>query len=290
MYVGIVAQKGNPRARSLATAIGRNLREDAVEVAVDTVTAAALSDEERSSYGGKSRDTPDFEAIDVDALDRCDLVVSIGGDGTFLFAARGVGDTPIVGVNLGEVGFLNAVAPADAVGVVESVVADLRADGETPTRTMPRVRAHGEEWTLPPALNEVVVQGPQRGHGNGLGVTVRVDGSLYTSGQADGVLVATPTGSTAYNLSESGPLVHPDVRAMVVTEMAAEREMPPLVVDEGSEITIRVENAETASVVSDGRVTETVEPPAQFGVTLAADPVRVAGPPLDFFTALEKLS
>ena len=154
---------------------------------------------------------------------------------------------------------------------------------------MPRVRASGADWTLQPALNEVVIQGPQRGHGNGIGVTVRVDGSLYTSGHADGVLVATPTGSTAYNLSEAGPLVHPSVSALVVTEMAAELEMPPLVVDNDSEVTVRVEDAEHATVVSDGRVAEEIEVPTQVTLQRAADPVRVAGPSLDFFTALGKL-
>ena len=288
MNVGIVAQKGNPRARSLATTIARSLTDRAVSVAVDSVTAEALAADQQTGYGGPSNPAFEPDAIDVAALDTCDLVVSIGGDGTFLFAARGVGQTPMMGINLGEVGFLNAVAPENAIEAVTAVVEDLE-DGETETREMPRVQASGEDWTLPPALNEVVVQGPQRGHGNGLGVTVRIDGSLYTSGQADGVLVATPTGSTAYNLSENGPLVHPDVQALVVTEMAAELEMPPLVVDNDTEITVWIEDADEASVVADGRVSETVEPPTKITLQRASDPVRVAGPPLDFFTALGKL-
>jgi len=288
MKVGLVGQKDNPRARSLVEAIGRSLRQLGVSVAVDEVTAGALEADRRPGYGSAS-DRFEPETVAVDDLHGCDLVVSIGGDGTFLFAARGVDDTPIMGVNLGEVGFLNAVAPDDAIDAIESVVEEHRQDGQIGTREMPRIRASGDGWSLQPALNEVVIQGSQRGHGNGIGVTVRIDGALYTSGHADGVLVATPTGSTAYNLSEAGPLVHPSVEALVVTEMAAELEMPPLVVGHDSEVTVRVEDAAHATVVSDGRVSEEIETPTQVTLRRAEDPVRVAGPPLDFFTALGKL-
>lgn len=290
MKIALVGQKGNPRARSLVEAIGRSFRDSDVSVRADQVTVDELAVDQRRDYrtnDGGARS--DLQPIAIQDLDTCDLVVSIGGDGTFLYAARGVGDTPIMGVNLGEVGFLNAVAPDDAIETIHEVVADLQEDGETPTREMPRVKASGEGWELPPALNEVVIQGPQRGHGNGVGVTVRADGSLYTSGRADGVLVATPTGSTAYNLSEAGPLVHPSVPGLVVTEMAAELEMPPLVVDDDTEITVRVEEAEHATVVSDGRVSHEVETPSQVTLRRADNDVRVAGPPLDFFTALGKL-
>jgi len=286
MKVGLVGQKDNPRARSLLTSIGRSLMERDIAVAVDTVTAEALSADRGRGFGAGRAFEP--ESIEMDDIDQCDLVVSIGGDGTFLFASRGIGETPIVGVNLGEVGFLNAVAPDDAIDVVNDVVSDLQS-GATEVYTMPRIQASGDGWTLPPSLNEVVIQGPQRGHGNGIGVTVRVDGSLYTSGHADGVLTATATGSTAYNLSEGGPLVHPDVDGMVVTEMAAELEMPPLVVDGESEITVRVENEDSATVVSDGRISREIQPPARVTIRRADSPVRVAGPSLDFFTALGKL-
>ena len=290
MKLGIVGQKDNPRARSLVEAVRMDLRDDDVTIVVDDVTARALSEDRHDTYGGVAK--PELEppeSIPAAEMDTCDLVVSIGGDGTFLHAARGAAGTPIIGVNLGEVGFLNAVSPGDAIAVIRDVVGDIREDGTTPTRALPRLQAGGEDWTIPPALNEVVVQGPQRGHGNGAGVTVRIDDALYTSGHADGVLIATPTGSTAYNLSEGGPLVPPDVPVFVVTEMAAERPMPPLIVGEDTTITVRIENAETAAVVSDGRVTRDVEPPTQVEIERAEQPVHVAGPPLEFFTALRKL-
>jgi NAD+ kinase len=217
-------------------------------------------------------------------------VVSIGGDGTFLFAARGAGSTPIIGVNLGEVGFLNAVSPTDAIDAVVAEVCHVRENGGARTTDMARLAASGDGWSLAPAINEVLVHGPRRGHGGGAEFEVRVDGSLYTSGHADGILVATPTGSTAYNLSEDGPLVHPGVDGLVVSEMTGEEAMPPLVVGADSELTVRIEGVDDGVVVSDGRARRRVDPPEQVTLTRADEPVRIAGPARNFFGALGKLA
>jgi NAD+ kinase len=268
--VGVVAQRDNPRAAGLAADIRRSV--DAT-VSVEEATADALG----------------IEGVPVGSMAESDLVVSIGGDGTFLYAARGVAGAPVMGVNLGEVGFLNAVPPDEAVEVVRAAVERIREAGSPRTRELPQVRVSGEGWSLPPAINEVAVMGPQRGRGNGVGVEVRIDGSLYGGTHADGVLVSTPTGSTAYNLSEGGPLVHPDVGALVLTEMCATDPMPPLAVPLTATVTIRVDDAPSAVVVVDGRLTHEVEPPARVSLGVADEPVRVAGPPLDFFAALGKL-
>jgi NAD+ kinase len=272
MRVGVVAQRGNARAVALAAELEETLSAADAAVAFDPATAGALDREE----------TP------VEAMADCDLVVSVGGDGTFLHAARGVGRTPIVGVNLGEVGFLNAVSPNAAVEAVTTAVERARS-GDLDVRRVPRLAADGEGWSLPPSINEVVVQGPQRGHGGGVDVEIRIDGSLYNASRADGAMVATPTGSTAYNLSEGGPLVHHGVDGLVVTEMAATESMPSLVVDTAATVTVRVDGAERAHVVGDGRVRETVTPPASVRIGASAEPVCIAGPSVDFFRALEKL-
>jgi NAD+ kinase len=288
MQVGIVGQRGNNRALSLVGDICERLHRDGVEVVVDESTHDAF---QRGNvwHGEGTSETPIPAGRAVDEFDACDLAVSIGGDGTFLFTARGAGATPIMGINLGEVGFLNAVPPENAVESVWEAVEQIRASGTDELRELPRLAATSEGWTLPAALNEVVVQGPQRGHPNGVSIEVRVDGSLYTSGRADGVLVSTTTGSTAYNLSEGGPIVHPDVQGFLVTEMCGEEAMPPLVVDTDATVTVRIDDAETAVAVSDGRVRQSVEPPAEIRLERAPTPVYIAGPPLDFFTALGKL-
>ncbi|MFC4447684.1 NAD(+)/NADH kinase [Halorussus aquaticus] len=272
MRVGIVAQKGNSRAAVLAERIRETLPEE-VTVRLDDATARHLDD----------------EGHPVEQMDACDLVVSIGGDGTFLFAARGAGPTPILGVNLGEVGFLNGVAPEDAVETVEAVVAGYRETDTIPSRDVPRLRATGEgDWSVHPALNEIVVQGPQRGHGNGLDYEVRVDDRVFTAGRGDGVLVSTPTGSTAYNLSEGGPLVHPDADALVITEMCAAESMPPLAVPSDSVVEIRADGAAFGYVSSDS-TRERFETPETVTVRADPDPTRIAEPSSDFFQALGKL-
>lgn len=271
MQVGIIAQRGNPQAASLAGDI-----RDAVDVpvSVDESTAESL----------------DISGIPVEEMDECDLIVSIGGDGTFLFAARAIGSTPIMGVNLGEVGFLNTTAPENAVSTVRRTIENYESsDRAVRTHDILRLRATGEGWSLPPALNEVTVMAPQRGPDGGLTIETRVDGSLYTGGHADGVLVATPTGSTAYNLSEDGPLVHPDVSGMVLNEMCATDGMRPLVTDSDAEVTIRADDASSAIAVSDGRIHRELDLPAVVTVSTDAPPVRIAGPEIDFFTALGKL-
>lgn len=273
MDVGIVAQKDNARAANLADELRETLRGEDVAVQVDTATAEALS----------------IAGVEPTAMRECDLVVSIGGDGTFLFTARGVGATPILGVNLGEVGFLNAVSPPDAVSAVREEIEYARRVGTVRSRPVPRIEARGEDWTLMPAVNEIVVQGPQRGHGQGCTIEVRVDGALYTGGHADGVLASTPTGSTAYNLSEGGPLVHPGVSGIVITEMCATEPMPSLVVGDDRRLSVRIDDAECAYVISDGKEQRTIEPPTRIEICLAAEPAHLAGPPVDFFEALGKL-
>jgi NAD+ kinase len=270
--VGVVGQRSNTRAVRLAAEIRRKV--DAT-VLLDVATAAALEVAD--------------EGVAVADMADCDMVVSIGGDGTFLFAARGSGGAPVMGVNLGEVGFLNAVTPDEAIETVSAEVGRIAEHGAPRLREMPKVRATGDGWSLPPALNEVAVMGAQRGRNNGLDIEVHINNSLYSDTHADGVLICTPTGSTAYNLSEGGPIVHPGVTGFTVTEMAAENPMPSLVVGAESTVTVQVAGDETAVVVADGWKTQELSPPTEITLNRASKPLQVAGPPLDFFAALAKL-
>ena len=269
MHVGVVAKRDTPRAVEIADRIRRAL--DAT-VVLDELTGTALGTDGRA----------------VEELSGCDLVVSIGGDGTFLFTARTVSPTPIMGVNLGEVGFLNAVSPAECVDVVRSTAARIER-GEATFQALPQIRADGDGWTLPAAVNEIAVLGPQRGRNNGIEFEVRVGGERYSDGRGDGVLVSTPAGSTAYNLSEGGPLVHPSLPSFVVTEMCATDPMPSLAIPTDAELSVSITGAETAFAVADGRTRERIAPPTTVSLRPAETPVRIAGPPLEFFAALGKL-
>ena len=274
MDVGIVARKGSPDAVSVAARVRDAVRDRGETVRLDEETAAVLDVDDGRPVG---------------TLADCDLAVAIGGDGTFLFAARNAGGTPILGINLGEVGFLNTVSPDDATTAVLSALEALDRD-ELSVRVAPRLAARADGWESVPAANEVVVQGDRRGPGGGIDYTVSVDGSRYSTGHADGVIVATPTGSTAYNLSERGPIVHPDVAGLIVNEMAAEAGMPPLAVGLDATVTVAVSDPEGAVVASDGRNTTSLSGPVTVTVERTTPPMRIAGPESDFFEALGKLS
>ncbi|MDY6818000.1 MAG: NAD(+)/NADH kinase [Halobacteriales archaeon] len=275
MELGIVAQKDNDRALDLAAELHEEFSQAGHDIYTDPNTAEAIGTDPTA----------------IEAMGECRLVVSIGGDGTFLYTARYVGATPILGINLGEVGFLNPIRPEAARDRLREEIERIRNEGQPRFREVSRLTVTDEaatEWDLPPALNEVVVQGPQRGHGQGIDIEISVDGGVYTESRMDGVLVATPTGSTAYNLSEGGPLVHPAVEGLVITEMCAAEPMPSLAVPEDSVVSIRATDAEFAYLSSDGERRK-VTTPLAVRIEVAANPARIAGPQGDFFEALGKL-
>jgi NAD+ kinase len=146
---------------------------------------------------------------------RCDLLVSLGGDGTMLRAMRLAdgGKAPVLGVNLGKLGFLPEV-DVPALPDALSAIAERRYTVEP--RLAVDAEMHGRTVT---AFNDVaVVRVP--GQGGSGAVSVRVDGLPFVSYAADAVVVATPTGSTAYSFSAGGPIVSPSVEALLVTPAA----------------------------------------------------------------------
>lgn len=153
---------------------------------------------------------------------RADVVIAFGGDGTLLDAARAVAnsdsDVPIIGVNLGRLGFLTDIGRADMASAFEALLAG-RSSIET--RLMLSTIVSGSGTARPPArlaLNDVVVT---RGAlSRMIDVEVKVDGQFVCHVKADGLIIATATGSTAYNLSAGGPIVHPSVDALLLTPIA----------------------------------------------------------------------
>jgi NAD+ kinase len=153
--------------------------------------------------------------VEEDALsDGCDLAISLGGDGTMLrtvdlVASNGV---PVLGVNVGQLGYLTEVEPSGLFTALDRV---FNGEHRIEERMMLDVRVREERTKL--ALNEVVIEkspaGPVR-------LLLSLDGDFFTSYEADGMIVATPTGSTAYSFSARGPIVDPAHRAMVITPVS----------------------------------------------------------------------
>lgn len=170
--------------------------------------------------------------------DDTSLVLSFGGDGTFLRAACWAGDSgvPILGINTGHLGFLATFSPDD-MGKLRRV---LRAeDVVTEKRMLLQVRADGlPDDFYPYALNEVSVI--KADTASMISVEAHIDGDFLADYLCDGLLVSTPTGSTAYNLSVGGPLLQPTLNCMVVSPIAPHSlTMRPLVVDGNSVLCLR---------------------------------------------------
>lgn len=168
-------------------------------------------------------------AGDAEALDLCDLpqadddflpdlALSIGGDGTMLRTVRRVArqGTPIVGVNMGALGYLTQVEPAFLLPSLARYFAGDVTIEERMMLSIERCGSPNDEPLL--ALNEVVIEKSEAGHT--VRLLVRIDGSDFTTYAADGLIVATPTGSTAYSLSARGPIVSPGHRAMLLTPVS----------------------------------------------------------------------
>jgi len=197
-----------------------------------------------------------IEVVDADpnAGDGCELVVGLGGDGTFLRAAELArnADIPVLGVNLGRIGFL-AEAEADAIDfVLEHVVARSYRLEERLTLDV-AVWVKDEVVSRGWALNEASLEkGPRLGV---LGVVLEVDGRPVSTFGCDGVLVSTPTGSTAYAFSAGGPVLWPDLEALLVVPNNAHALFArPMVTSPDARIAIEIEgDGHDALVFCDGR-------------------------------------
>lgn len=165
----------------------------------------------------------DADNLGLRDVDRFDgqglaLALSIGGDGTMLRTVRLVGETltPVIGVNVGLLGYLAEVEPPRLEAALDDFFAG-RASIEARSVLEVVVRRSGAE-SVHRALNEVSLEKLTAGHTVRLGVDI--DGSHFTTYQSDGLIVATPTGSTAYSLSARGPVVSPRMHAIVVTPLS----------------------------------------------------------------------
>ena len=168
---------------------------------------------------GASRAKPDHTVEIADLPGRADLAIVVGGDGTLLSCARLMAErgVPLVGVNLGTLGFLTDI-PADSLeGAIESVL-DGEFISEQRALLSGSVRRGGRTTFSALAMNDVVVS---RGAvGSMIEFAVTVDGEFIYSLRADGLIVATPTGSTAYALSAGGPILHPALQAIALVPIS----------------------------------------------------------------------
>lgn len=206
------------------------------------------------------------------AVDRADIIVSLGGDGTLL---RGVPyaldwKAALLGINMGRVGFLTEAEPGDIEAVLEAVIA---GEYELDERAVLHVESCGDHWH---ALNDVVLS--RGGRARLTTISAWVDGELSGRYVADGVVVATPTGSTGYSLSAGGPIISPKVDCMVITPICAHTlQHRPAVVHGGAHITMELlpDDVQTASLQVDGQSCIELKSGMQVDIRMDARPIRL---------------
>ncbi len=164
---------------------------------------------------------PDLGVDDAGFGDGLDLCLSLGGDGTMLRSVELVGASgvPILGVNGGHLGYLTEIEPAQLIESLDSWLAGRLTEESRMMVEVFRVTESGDEEPLGRALNEAVILRAESGRA--VELLTSIDGKAFHSYLADGLIVATPTGSTAYSLSAGGPIVEPDFEALIVTPVAA---------------------------------------------------------------------
>ena len=175
------------------------------------------------------------------------------GDGTFLKAASHVGakDIPVMGVNMGRLGFLADVSPAGIERAIESIYNN---DFKVERHTVISVKSNGGQITeYPYALNDIAVL--KRDDASMISIRASVNGEYVVTYRADGLIVSTPTGSTAYSLSNGGPIVTPQAGVLCLTPVAPHSlNVRPIVVPDNAEITVKVESRNHNFLVAvDGR-------------------------------------
>jgi len=247
--VGLVIKREDPRALKLAGEICQWL------CSRDLAVLA----------GNQSVDLPDVESVEMTALAaRADLIVVLGGDGTLLGVARLIGsrETPILGINLGGLGFLTEITIAEAHETLERVVAgdyevDRRITLDAIVEPSPESSSAGRQFR---ALNDVVLNRHQLG--KMLDMHVTAQGELFCQYRADGLIISTPTGSTAYALSAGGPIVYPNLDVTILAPICPHAlTYRPVVLPDYFELEIRLGATDhDARLTVDGQETAEIGP------------------------------
>jgi NAD+ kinase len=271
--VGLVLKRGALHAHEAAHGVVAWLSERGIRLVAEPEHAHAL----RVAAAGKA-----------EMFASADLILVLGGDGTFLATARLAGDreVPIVGVNLGGLGFLTEITLDEIRHTLERA---LGGDITIDRRRMLRAVVHRGDGGVETyqALNDAVLS---RGSlGRTVDIEANVDGAFLALFKADGVIIATPTGSTAYSLSAGGPLVHPSVRVVVLAPICPHTlSVRPIVIDDGACLEFRVRSpGEELLLTLDGQETVVLGPEDTIAVTRSPHVAcLVRSPQLSFYDLL----
>jgi NAD+ kinase len=261
--VGLVPHRERGLAHELARAAAGWFRDRGVEVRVPADEAKAV-------------DLADLAVPTEGFASGLDLVVSLGGDGTMLHAVDLVypAPVPILGVNVGQLGYLTAVEPDELEGSVARLVAGDFTVVERMVLSV-RVDSHGPASGTWFALNEAALEKVRSGHL--IRLDVSINGTAFTTYAADGVIVATPTGTTAYSFSVRGPIASPALRCLVLTPVSPHMLFDrSLVLADSEELGFDVCDDRGVVLTLDGRELGELSAGDRVTCAAAAEPLRLA--------------
>jgi NAD+ kinase len=239
-HLGLIVNDSKPGARELLAALVREFAAHPVQLHLDHRAARLLG-------AGKA-------ASEAELADRCELLIVLGGDGTILDVLHALGDSlrPLFGINLGTLGFLTTVGASELARAVHAIVA---GDYVLSERTLLKVEIlrDGAVILSRSALNDAVASLVR--------LNVRIGDTVLTQYNADGLIVATPTGSTAYSLSAGGPILEPDSGVFIVNPICPHvLTNRAVIVSDGTPISIAPADETPDLILTiDGRVAQRIE-------------------------------
>ena len=248
--VGIMGKPNNPAVAETAGILYQYLLTKVMNVLVEEAIAQNMSP------------VPELTVTRTQIGCKCDLVIVVGGDGSMLNAGRLLAnyDVPVLGINRGYLGFLTDISPTEMVQQVAAVI-DGNYIEEKRTLLFARVNRNTQAAGESEALNDIVLYPGEIS--KMIEFEVYIDKLFAFSQRSDGIIISTPTGSTAYALSGGGPIMHPNLEAMVLVPVNAHTlSSRPIVVDINSRIDIIIAktNHHNPQISCDGQLTIAVKP------------------------------
>jgi NAD+ kinase len=275
--IGLIGKHGDPNVKETLRRLCDYLEAEGCEVILEETTQKLLE-------GAPLPSLPE-----IDLSNHSDLVIVVGGDGTLLHSARVLArrNAPLLGINLGRLGFLVDISPDQMLPHLNAI---LNGHFEQENRFLLEV-SMGDESTEEQsilAFNDVVLH--KWNIARMIEFETYVDGQLVNDQRSDGLIVSTPTGSTAYALSGGGPLLHPSLNAIVMVPICPHTlSNRPIVVDGDSEIEIRLNkaHAEDVQITCDGQATLPLMPGESVRIRKAEHQVRLIHPEgYDYYSIL----
>lgn len=268
MRIGIVVKPGLSAARDTLFDLEQRLRDRGVDAVWSTEAAALLHAGARAT--AEPRDLPS----------QVDVVVVLGGDGTLLAMAKAIAesghDIPILAVNFGSLGFLTEITRPEIYESLDTVI-NGKATHDLRMMLCASATRAGEPTVTHLALNDVVFS--RTALSRMIELEVSVGDQFVTSVKADGLIVATPTGSTAYNLAAGGPIVHPSMDALVLTPIAPHTlTNRPIVISADREVRVKSSGTNAGDevyVTIDGQTGFALHEGDEIAITKAARPLRL---------------